>query len=86
MPRFIRAFVIAHATRMKVFYANNATNISAETALATSWIGPSITPLLNLNSGFRVYEVDSAVRTSTCTLECFGSLLYQTFDVLDAHT
>ncbi|KAI0273987.1 Metallo-dependent phosphatase [Russula aff. rugulosa BPL654] len=24
------------------------------------WIGPSITPLTNLNSGFRVYEVDSA--------------------------
>ena len=27
-----------------------------------SWIAPSITPLTNLNSGFRVYEVDSAVR------------------------
>lgn len=25
-------------------------------------MGPSITPLTNLNSGFRVYEVDSAVR------------------------
>ena len=46
----------------QIFYANNATNISAETALTTSWIGPSITPLTNLNSGFRVYEVDSAVR------------------------
>ena len=24
-------------------------------------IGPSLTPLTNLNSGFRMYEVDSAV-------------------------
>ncbi|KAF8274298.1 sphingomyelin phosphodiesterase [Lactarius quietus] len=49
-----------HQDQFMIFYANNATNISAETALATSWIGPSITPLTNLNSGFRVYEVDSA--------------------------
>jgi hypothetical protein len=49
----------------QIFYANNATNISAQTALTTSWIGPSITPLTNLNSGFRVYEVDSAVRDAT---------------------
>jgi hypothetical protein len=37
--------------------------MTADTALATCWIGPSVTPLTNLNSGFRVYEVDSAVRT-----------------------
>ncbi|KAI9455924.1 Metallo-dependent phosphatase-like protein [Lactarius psammicola] len=49
-----------HQDQFSIFYANNATNISAETALATSWIGPSVTPLTNLNSGFRVYEVDSA--------------------------
>ncbi|KAH9962705.1 Metallo-dependent phosphatase [Lactifluus volemus] len=49
-----------HEDEFSVYYANNATNISAQTALATSWIGPSITPLKNLNSGFRVYEVDSA--------------------------
>ncbi|KAH9178518.1 Metallo-dependent phosphatase [Lactarius sanguifluus] len=49
-----------HEDQLSIFYANNATNISAETALATSWMGPSITPLTNLNSGFRVYEVDSA--------------------------
>ncbi|KAI0253189.1 Metallo-dependent phosphatase-like protein [Lactifluus subvellereus] len=49
-----------HEDQFSLFYANNATNISAQTALATSWIGPSITPLTNLNSGFRVYEVDSA--------------------------
>ncbi|KAI0066506.1 Metallo-dependent phosphatase [Artomyces pyxidatus] len=49
-----------HEDQLSIFYSNNATNISAETALATSWIGPSITPLTNLNSGFRVYEVDTA--------------------------
>ncbi|KAJ3845321.1 sphingomyelin phosphodiesterase [Lentinula raphanica] len=49
-----------HEDQHSIFYTNNATNISAETALAQAWIGPSITPLTNLNSGFRVYEVDSA--------------------------
>lgn len=34
----------------------SATNISEATAQAVSWIGPSVTPLTNLNSGFRVYE------------------------------
>jgi len=63
----------------QIFYSNNATTMSADTAGAISWVrnliflkclfshlriqmGPSITPLTNLNSGFRVYEVDSAVR------------------------
>lgn len=45
----------------QIYYANNATNISAQTAAAVNWIGPSITPLTNLNSGFRMYEVDSKV-------------------------
>ncbi|KIK70576.1 hypothetical protein GYMLUDRAFT_281307 [Collybiopsis luxurians FD-317 M1] len=49
-----------HEDQLSIFYANNATNMSAETALTQSWIVPSITPLTNLNSGFRVYEVDSA--------------------------
>ncbi|CAK5280743.1 unnamed protein product, partial [Mycena citricolor] len=49
-----------HEDQLTIFYANNATNISAQTALTQSWIGPSITPLTNLNSGFRMYEVDSA--------------------------
>ncbi|KAJ4472551.1 Metallo-dependent phosphatase [Lentinula edodes] len=49
-----------HEDQHSIFYANNATNISVETALAQAWIGPSITPLTNVNSGFRVYEVDSA--------------------------
>ncbi|KAJ7453567.1 hypothetical protein B0H11DRAFT_2325750, partial [Mycena galericulata] len=49
-----------HEDQASIFYANNVTNISAENALTTSWIAPSITPLTNLNSGFRMYEVDSA--------------------------
>ncbi|KAH0828939.1 sphingomyelin phosphodiesterase [Lanmaoa asiatica] len=49
-----------HEDQLSIFYANNATNMSAETAQAVSWIMPSLTPLTNLNSGFRMYEVDSA--------------------------
>ncbi|KAF8434337.1 sphingomyelin phosphodiesterase [Boletus edulis BED1] len=48
-----------HEDQLSIFYANNATNISAETALAVQWVMPSLTPLTNLNSGFRMYEVDS---------------------------
>ncbi|KAF8899142.1 Metallo-dependent phosphatase-like protein [Infundibulicybe gibba] len=49
-----------HEDQMSIFYANNATAINAETANALAWMGPSMTPGTNLNSGFRVYEVDSA--------------------------
>ncbi|KAF9222287.1 sphingomyelin phosphodiesterase [Gyrodon lividus] len=49
-----------HEDQLSIFYANNATNMSAETAQTVSWIMPSLTPLTNLNSGFRMYEVDSA--------------------------
>jgi hypothetical protein len=42
-----------------LYYANNGTVQNAETALSTGWIMPSVTPLTNLNSGFRVYEVDT---------------------------
>ncbi|KAK0246153.1 sphingomyelin phosphodiesterase [Armillaria nabsnona] len=49
-----------HEDQISIFYANNATNASAETAGTIAWIGPSIVPITNLNSGFRMYEVDSA--------------------------
>ncbi|KIK44535.1 hypothetical protein CY34DRAFT_11021 [Suillus luteus UH-Slu-Lm8-n1] len=49
-----------HEDQLSIYYANNGTNMSAETAQTVSWTGPSVTPLANLNSGFRVYEVDSA--------------------------
>jgi hypothetical protein len=32
---------------------------TAENALTTDRIGPSVTPLTNLNSGYRMYEVDT---------------------------
>ncbi|RDB29530.1 Sphingomyelin phosphodiesterase [Hypsizygus marmoreus] len=49
-----------HEDQMSIFYANNGTVMNAETAHTLAWLAPSITPITNLNSGFRVYEVDSA--------------------------
>jgi hypothetical protein len=68
-------FIFFNSLQTQIFYANNATNVSADTALTTSWIGPSITPLTNLNSGFRVYEVDSAVRVAPLVLNSLPSFL-----------
>ncbi|OJT08975.1 hypothetical protein TRAPUB_109 [Trametes pubescens] len=60
-PHVIKAIFFGHTheDQVMIYYANNATAISAQTAGAVGWIGPSVTPLTNLNSGFRVYEVDS---------------------------
>ncbi|KZP10094.1 sphingomyelin phosphodiesterase [Athelia psychrophila] len=48
-----------HEDQLSIFYANNGTAMNSSTAGTVAWIGPSVTPLTNLNSGFRVYEVDS---------------------------
>lgn len=48
-----------HEDQVMIYYANNGTTRNAENALSTGWIGPSVTPLTNLNSGFRLYEVDT---------------------------
>lgn len=48
-----------HEDQFMVYYANNGTVQDADNALTTGWIMPSITPLENLNSGFRLYEVDT---------------------------
>ena len=48
-----------HEDENMIWYANNGTQMTAETALTPGWIGPSVTPLTNLNSGFRMYEVDT---------------------------
>lgn len=48
-----------HEDQFMVYYANNGTVQNTNTALTTGWIGPSITPLTNMNSGFRLYEVDT---------------------------
>lgn len=42
-----------------IYYANNGTSQDAAHALNVGWIGPSVTPLTNLNSGYRMYEVDT---------------------------
>ena len=49
-----------HEDEQMIYYANNGTVQSLETALTPGWIGPSVTPLTNVNSGFRMYEVDTA--------------------------
>ncbi|KAF8589284.1 hypothetical protein K439DRAFT_1525920 [Ramaria rubella] len=41
-----------------LFYANNGTIMNTDTALTTTWVGGSVTPLAGLNSGFSMYEVD----------------------------
>lgn len=48
-----------HEDQAFVYYAHNGTNRSAETAVSSAWVGPSLTPLTNLNSGYRLYEVDT---------------------------
>lgn len=48
-----------HEDEFMIYYANNGTNQNLSSALNTGWIGPSVTPLTNLNSGFRLYEVDT---------------------------
>lgn len=48
-----------HEDQFMIYYANNGTTQNAANALSTGWIGPSVTPLTNLNSGFRLYEVDT---------------------------
>ncbi|KAJ5050724.1 uncharacterized protein L3040_002597 [Drepanopeziza brunnea f. sp. 'multigermtubi'] len=48
-----------HEDQTLIYYANNGTVRDASTALTTGWIGPSITPLNNINSGYRMYEVDT---------------------------
>ncbi|WVQ76951.1 hypothetical protein IAR50_006630 [Cryptococcus sp. DSM 104548] len=48
-----------HEDQNLIYYAGNGTNISSLTAQNVAWIGPSITPLTDINSGFRLYEVDA---------------------------
>jgi len=48
-----------HEDQIMIYYANNGTVQNASQALTIGWIGPSITPGTNLNSGYRMYEVDT---------------------------
>ncbi|ROW08824.1 hypothetical protein VMCG_02745 [Cytospora schulzeri] len=60
-PHVIAAVFFGHTHQDQafVYYTNNGTNQSAENAIANAWVGPSITPLTNLNSGYRMYEIDT---------------------------
>lgn len=63
-----------------IYYANNGTTRDAAHALNVGWIGPSITPLTNLNSGYRMYEVDTGdfsvydAHTYYADVSTFGSI------------
>lgn len=48
-----------HEDELMIYYANNATTQSAATAQTVGWIGPSLTPLTNVNPSFRMYLVDT---------------------------
>jgi len=48
-----------HEDQFMIYYANNASAILSEHALAVAWLAPSLTPSSHLNSGFRMYEVDA---------------------------
>ena len=54
-----RANTVVDEDQVMIYYANNGTVQNSSTALTSGWIGPSVTPLTNLNSGFRMYEVDT---------------------------
>ncbi|KAH9838386.1 sphingomyelin phosphodiesterase [Rhodofomes roseus] len=73
-----------HMDMLTVYYTNNATVLSADTAQTVAWIGPSVVPVTNYNVGFRVYEVDSG------TFEVLDSYTYyadvNTFPDLDGQT
>ncbi|OCT53779.1 Ser/Thr protein phosphatase family protein [Cladophialophora carrionii] len=48
-----------HEDQFFIYYSNNGTTQDAAHAVNVGWMGPSVTPLTNLNSGYRMYEVDT---------------------------
>ncbi|KAG0042518.1 hypothetical protein BGZ83_000362 [Gryganskiella cystojenkinii] len=46
-----------HYDEFALYYGPGAK--SSQNAIATAWIGPSVTPYTDLNPGYRVYKVDS---------------------------
>ncbi|KAJ4507568.1 hypothetical protein HRR83_004148 [Exophiala dermatitidis] len=69
-----------HEDQVMIYYGNNGTTRNSDNALNVGWIGPSITPLTNLNSGYRMYEVDTGdfsiynAYTYYANVSSFGSL------------
>ncbi|KAG0297112.1 hypothetical protein BGZ96_007663 [Linnemannia gamsii] len=47
----------SHYDEFALSYGPGAKN--AQNAIATSWIGPSVTPYTDINPGFRIYKVDT---------------------------
>ncbi|OIW29917.1 sphingomyelin phosphodiesterase [Coniochaeta ligniaria NRRL 30616] len=60
-PHVIRAIFFGHTheDQTLIYYNQNGTVQTANNAIAAAWVGPSLTPLTNLNSGYRLYEVDT---------------------------
>lgn len=48
-----------HEDQIMIYYANNGTVQNAALAQTTGWMGPSLVPGTNMNSGYRMYEVDT---------------------------
>jgi hypothetical protein len=48
-----------HEDQNFIYYSNNGTSQDTAHAVNVGWMGPSVTPLTNLNSGYRTYEVDT---------------------------
>lgn len=48
-----------HQDQAFIYYINNGTNQSAENAVANAWVRSSLTPLTILNSGYRMYEINT---------------------------
>ncbi|KAF9171778.1 hypothetical protein BGX21_006795 [Mortierella sp. AD011] len=46
-----------HRDEFALYYSSSSKN--AQNAIATGWIGPSVTPFTDLNPGFRIYKVDT---------------------------
>lgn len=59
-PYTIKAvfFGHTHEDQFSVFYNQNGTTHSARDAVSQAFIGPSVTPLTNVNPSFRIYDVD----------------------------
>jgi sphingomyelin phosphodiesterase len=67
-----------------IYYANNGTVMDSTTALTTTWVGGSITPLSGLNSGFSMYEVDPVTFDIMEAYTWFADV--NDFDTLDKQT
>lgn len=71
-----------HEDQFTIYYAGNASVQTADTALMTGWIGPSVTPMTNVNSGFRLYEVDTGDFSVYNAYNFFSDV--SSYDKLDA--